>query len=232
MASATRSGSSASVAGSTSTKTGRAPSSSAAVAEATKENAGVITSVSGPTPSACKDELDRVRARADADRVAHAQIGGALRLEGLALGAEDELAAPQHVPDRRLDLRLELLVLPREVELRNLHCVSQAAEPPPEPILPQLEQVDGDPEFVLVDPVDEGRGDRPALLAEFDLEAVLDHGPGVACCSCSRTGPSSESPILASMAPWMKTSGRPRRGACRTTPATALPRRRGRWWRP
>ena len=57
MAAATRSGSSVSVAGSTSTKTGRAPSSSAAVPEATKEKAGVTTSVSGPTPSARRASL-------------------------------------------------------------------------------------------------------------------------------------------------------------------------------
>ena len=56
-AAATRSGSSASVAGSMSTNTGRAPSWRAAVAEATNENAGVTTSVSGPTPSACRPSL-------------------------------------------------------------------------------------------------------------------------------------------------------------------------------
>ncbi len=57
MAAATRSGSRANVAGSMSTNTGRAPSWSAPVAEATNENAGVSTSVSGPTPSAYRTSL-------------------------------------------------------------------------------------------------------------------------------------------------------------------------------
>ena len=78
------------------------------MAEATNENAGVTTSVSGPTPSACRTSLISVRARAEADRVAHAQIRGALRLEGLALGPQDELAAAQNLSDRRLNLRLAI----------------------------------------------------------------------------------------------------------------------------
>jgi hypothetical protein len=79
-------------------------------------------------------ELDRVGARAHADRVAHAQVGGALRLEGLALGPQDELAAAQNLLDRRQNLRLDLLVLPRQVKLGDLHC--NPLNPRPKPYCP------------------------------------------------------------------------------------------------
>ena len=131
MATATRSGSSMSVAGSTSTKTGRAPTWSAAVAEATNENAGVTTSASGPMPSASRRSLSASDPEADADRVADAQVLRALGLERLALRAQDEAAAPQHAAKRRLDFRLEARVLTGQVELRDLHCRPAKARPKP-----------------------------------------------------------------------------------------------------
>ena len=81
-----------------------------------------------------ENQLDRVRPRAETDRVVYTQVGRALGLERLAFGAQDELAAPQDVPDRRLDLRLDLLVLPRQVELRDLHW--NPANPRPKPYCP------------------------------------------------------------------------------------------------
>ena len=47
---------------------------------------------------------------------------------------EANLAAAQDVPNRRLDLRLDLLVLTRQVELRNLHW--NPVNPRPKPYCP------------------------------------------------------------------------------------------------
>ena len=108
-----------------STKTGTAPIIATVLAEATKENADVITSSPGPTPTA-------FRARTSASvpelrpmpwRAPHE--GGQLRLERRHLGPEDEAAAREHARGRRRAVVGERGVLAHEVDLRD-----HGAQPP------------------------------------------------------------------------------------------------------
>ena len=102
-----------------STNTGWAPAMTIVDAEATNENAGVITSSPGPTPTAVERQAQRVGARAQADAVPDPGQRRQLGLQRLALRPQDEPARGQHALDRVHQLAPQRLVLPGEIEKRD-----------------------------------------------------------------------------------------------------------------
>ena len=102
-----------------STNTGRAPSMSAALAEATKEKDERDHLVSGLDAEGLEGEDEGVGAGVHADAVGHPAQRGQLRLEGRHLGAQDEPAGGEHPGRRRLEVRAEGGVLALQVDLRD-----------------------------------------------------------------------------------------------------------------
>ena len=107
------------VRGSTSTKTGEAPASTATSAVAVKVNAGRKTASPRPMPSAIQGHEQRVGSAGHADRVRRAGEGLERALQLGDLRTVDELAVVEHGLDARVDLRPQLAVLGREVDERD-----------------------------------------------------------------------------------------------------------------
>ena len=84
------------MAGSTSTKTGVAPAMTTVVAEATKENAEVMTSSPGATPTAFRASSSASVPEPVPTPWRAPHEGGQLALERLPLGPEDEAAGVEH----------------------------------------------------------------------------------------------------------------------------------------
>ena len=120
------------VAGSTSTKTGLAPTASIASAVAAKVIATVITSSPGLMPSAIRARRSASVPEADRDCVPRAGEHCKFRLEGRDLRTEDESSALEHARDGTLDLLAAREEAPARIGLRNLRqfAVFHSAQKP------------------------------------------------------------------------------------------------------
>src|SRR4029434_7222402 len=101
-----------------STKTGVAPTMVMVVADATNENAGVMTSSPGPTPTAMSASRSASvpDATPSAQRTPHR---GASSRERPPLGAEDEVARVDHAHEGGVQLAAERRVLPGQIDERD-----------------------------------------------------------------------------------------------------------------
>ena len=113
---AARSGSSPAPSASTSTGTGTAPVAHTAAAVGTAVNAGTITSVPGPTPSASNERRSASVPDGDRDRVPPPAVRRQLGLERLGLGPEQVHAGSDDAVDRVAELGLERRHPPPEVD--------------------------------------------------------------------------------------------------------------------
>ena len=172
---------------------GRAASTTV-LAEATKENAEVMTSSPGPIPNAL-----RARSRASVPELtptpwAAPPQRGQLGLEGLALRPEDEAAGVEHAGRGGEQLLAQGGVLPAEVDLRDharagssrrRSCSRRSprlrppciAEARPEllPVCPMPSRLTAKrTSSVVLLAVDVLDHERPALEAEVDADAALD----------------------------------------------------------
>ena len=78
--------------------------------------------VSRPDTERAERELERRRARADAHGMPHAAVLGEPSLEFVELRAADERGTGDDAGDRRVDLRLELLVLLSDGDEAHSHA--------------------------------------------------------------------------------------------------------------
>ena len=89
----------------------------------------MITSSPGSTPERAERQLDRVRARGDADRLLRAAVRGEGLLERLDAGTADEAVAADDGGDRLVQLLPQGGVLAAEVEERDGHASDQYRSP-------------------------------------------------------------------------------------------------------
>ena len=85
--------------------------------------------VAGADAERPQRELDRVRARRDADRLARAAEGRELLLEGLDARAADEPPLVEDVRDGLRQVVSQLRVLAPQVEKRDAHASAQYRSP-------------------------------------------------------------------------------------------------------